>query len=244
MPAFTDEQLAAYADGELPAAEARAVADATRADPALARRLAAFTETRRVLRDAFADTVSEPVPERLLDVLREPTVARGPRRVRFSMPLAMAASLAIGIGVSAVALRVLQPAPGLAVAGLPLDAAALAHALDSRKSGEPATIDTADGRFEVLPTATLEAAPERYCREFEAARDGAPATRAVACRDGDGDWRLVAVAAAAAVPAADGGYQPAAGAAPDLAALLGNARRLTPDEEDALLSAHWRAPAR
>ena len=65
-----DEHLIAYLDGELDAATSSEVAAAIAADPALAREAHALAETAAVLRAAFDDVLHEPVPERLLSVVR------------------------------------------------------------------------------------------------------------------------------------------------------------------------------
>ena len=64
-PAITDEQLMAYADGELDAPMREVVEAALAADPALVSRLAAHEALRERLRGAFAAELDEPVPARL-----------------------------------------------------------------------------------------------------------------------------------------------------------------------------------
>jgi len=237
----TDEQLAAYADGELGAAEAAAIADAARADPELAQRLARFVETRRVLRETFADTLGQPVPRRLLEVLEEQPAARVVALRRRWMPLALAASVLAGVGAVLVTVRTSAPPP-LTLAGLPPDAGALARVLERTRSGVPVTVDAGGARYEVLPLASLQTASGQYCREFESSAAGASApARAAACREADGAWTILA---AAPRPAPDGGsqeFRPAGASAPDPAAVLGKVRRLTPAEEDALLAAGWQS---
>src|ERR1043165_5881394 len=97
MARFTDEELVAYADGELPPDRAKLIAEACAAEPQLAARVRLFNESRAALRDAFAQQAGEPVPERLLKVFDEqPTVVPLPRRPRPSwIPLALAASIAL-----------------------------------------------------------------------------------------------------------------------------------------------------
>ena len=75
-PAITDEQLMAYADGELDAPMREVVEAALAADPALVTRLAEHEAMRESLRHAFAGELDEPVPARLLESLKaEPRVA-------------------------------------------------------------------------------------------------------------------------------------------------------------------------
>jgi hypothetical protein len=61
----TDEELAAYADGELAETDAARVAAAVAADPALAGKLAAQRRLRALLRGTFDPVAAEPVPEDL-----------------------------------------------------------------------------------------------------------------------------------------------------------------------------------
>jgi hypothetical protein len=242
---YTDEQLVAYADGELPAAEAQAVAQAAAADPELARRIRRFTDTRRVLHDAFAAKLREPVPDRLLQTLAGPEPKVVPlRRARPAawVPMALAASLALAVGLGVT----LWPrAPGTPViAALPPDAGALAQALDRDASGEPRTVADAGRRWEILPKATLRTA-SGWCREFESSLEGGtPArARAVACRTPDGAWEVVAVAAAPGAPAEGRDYAPAGGDDPGLLRTLGAVERLTPAQEAEVIRNHWRLQA-
>lgn len=61
----SDEEFAAYADGELSGDEARRVADAIAADPALAGRLEAEQRLRAMLRGHLDPVTAEPVPDSL-----------------------------------------------------------------------------------------------------------------------------------------------------------------------------------
>ena len=249
MRSFTDEQLTAYADGELPAVEVQAIAEAARADAALARRIERFAGTRRVLERAFAATLDEPMPARLRELLdpasdkvvplRRPVAARAPRW----MPAALAASVALAVGLSLSNWWPGRGADAVAIAGLPPDAAALQLALESSASGVPVAGAAGGVRYEILPTSTLRTAQGGYCREFESSLpDSGAQARGLACRGTDGAWATVAVAtvgAAAAPGAGPDGYVPAAGDGPDFAAALGRPARLTPAEEQALISQHW-----
>jgi hypothetical protein len=77
-PAITDEQLMAYADGELDAPMREVVEAALAADPALVTRLAEHEAMREGLRRAFASELEEPVPARLLDALKPEPRAPAP----------------------------------------------------------------------------------------------------------------------------------------------------------------------
>jgi anti-sigma factor RsiW len=68
-----DERLVAYLDGELEIEERRAVEAWLAADPAAAERLAALARSGQLLRLAFDEVAHEPLPERLIAVVRGET---------------------------------------------------------------------------------------------------------------------------------------------------------------------------
>lgn len=116
---ITDEELMAYADGELPPLDAKRIEAAMAEDADLAARVARFRAVRRALKTAYDSVVSEPVPEHLRALLGDVAASEPetpPRRVepvapidlaakreqrtrRFGPPAwaAMAASLVIGV---------------------------------------------------------------------------------------------------------------------------------------------------
>src|SRR5271154_3520213 len=75
MQKHSDEALVAYLDGELDIDERAHVEAWLDADPAVRDRLLALAESASMLRNAFADFVSEPVPERLIAAARGETAA-------------------------------------------------------------------------------------------------------------------------------------------------------------------------
>jgi anti-sigma factor RsiW len=131
MHEHADDRLAAYLDGELEAADRRALETRLEADPAAAARLAALARADRLLRLAFDDVAHEPVPDRLIVAARgdaggtEPNIVafagRGPgnppaRRWRIGLPIAasmLGVLLGGGIaylGVDRLVARDMQPA--------------------------------------------------------------------------------------------------------------------------------------
>jgi anti-sigma factor RsiW len=70
MPKLSDEILIAYLDGELDDAERRRVEGECEADPSERERLAQLASLAAMLRDAFAEILDEPVPERLIAAAR------------------------------------------------------------------------------------------------------------------------------------------------------------------------------
>ncbi|MGH8189239.1 MAG: anti-sigma factor family protein, partial [Steroidobacteraceae bacterium] len=67
---FSQETLMAYADGELDAATRRAIEEAMQTDDAIAREIERHRALRSDLQAAFGGSLTEPVPERLIESAR------------------------------------------------------------------------------------------------------------------------------------------------------------------------------
>jgi anti-sigma factor RsiW len=74
MQKHSDEALVAYLDGELDSTERGHVEAWLEADPAVRDRLAALAQSTELARNAYADVVNEPLPERLIAVARGETL--------------------------------------------------------------------------------------------------------------------------------------------------------------------------
>jgi anti-sigma factor RsiW len=74
MQKHSDEALVAYLDGELDSTERGHVEAWLEADPAVRDRLAALAQSTELARNAYADVVNEPVPERLIAAARGETL--------------------------------------------------------------------------------------------------------------------------------------------------------------------------
>ena len=68
---ISEETLMAFADGELDEAARAAVQDAMREDPEIEKRVARHRALRNRLQAAFADELTDPIPQRLLTVVRD-----------------------------------------------------------------------------------------------------------------------------------------------------------------------------
>lgn len=68
---LTDEQIAAYADGELSGKEEKIVKLAIEQDDAAAERLKMYLESRELLRKEFGHILSDPVPDHLEAIVKE-----------------------------------------------------------------------------------------------------------------------------------------------------------------------------
>jgi hypothetical protein len=73
---ISEETLMAFADGELDAAGRAAVEAAMREDPEVAKQVARHRVLRSRLQVAFAEELADPVPQRLLSVVRDASAAR------------------------------------------------------------------------------------------------------------------------------------------------------------------------
>ena len=171
---------------------------------------------RRALRDASAPVLDEPVPDRLLAMLREPGTRAGevrplaPRRGyiaprRWALPewAAIAAALVLGVAVSRWgwpegATMFTRGEDGALVAG-----PALSGPLERQLAGDAPAGNVAVG----ISFRTVDGT---YCRSFVA--DAAQPLAGLACRRADGLWRLPVVMDAAR--AAGGDLQPASSALP------------------------------
>jgi hypothetical protein len=199
-PIVSDEVLMAYADEALAPAEAARVADALRADPAAAAKVARFRQTRALVVDAVAPMLDAPVPQRLIAAAQAGPGARrwaGLAWTRAGMAgAALAASFAAGfvLAPQPPQAELIAHADGLAAVG------ALARALSAQPSGE-----AVDG---VRIAMTVPTEGGGYCRGFQRAK-AAQAMEGVACLDGAG-WRIVSLQEIAQAAPIDG-YRTAAG---------------------------------
>jgi anti-sigma factor RsiW len=241
---FTDEMLMAYADGEADAETVAAIEAALAKDASLKARIDVFARTRAILASAATDRLAEPVPAPVTArALAAIEAARQPERGGNVLPLskarsarswgfpemAVAASIALAVGIAAgFGLAPREPA-GLRVASIPPEAIT---ALSSVPSGE--RTEVVGGQFVAI--ASFRTADGEVCREFEFDAPDRSTLVSVACRDGAAwDLRLVVVA-----PSADAsGYAPASSLETLFAYLtaIGAGAPLTAEEEAAAIEA-------
>jgi len=218
---FTDETLMAFADGALPEEEALRVAAAIEDDAALADRVLLLQEGRDALRGAFAATLAEPVPARLIIAATRPGAGNDnlPRRGFGRGYGAAAAALLIGLALGTAL-------PGGEKPGM-LPARVIA-ALDAAAPGGL-------GGVQVMASHATEGGT--ICRSFAAsAPDGA--LLGLACREPEG-WRL---RAAVARRPSGGDFRPASGTDPviaDVLERLGGGPALDAAEEAAAARRGW-----
>jgi hypothetical protein len=203
-----DDTLMSLADGEIDGDEAARLHAIIKADPALAARYALYTQTSDWVEEAALTDPEAAVSPDLEAGIREMAASMSPeaenvvpmrRPASRWVPVAVAASLALAIGLSAGLLL----APGAPETGVPKLSAAVQERLGSLPSGAEAELP--DGR-RVSVVASFTDSAGAFCREYETTAQGGDSHVGVACRDGAA-WSLrLAVATASE----DAGYAPAA----------------------------------
>jgi hypothetical protein len=237
-----DDRLMALADGEITGPEAEALHARIAADVDLAQRYALFVETAELARQAMQDVPEATVSDALVARIRAMGEASAPPEASNVVPLrttpaaptrwqpmALAASLALAVGLGA----------GLMLSGgaeAPLGApfsTAMTEQLDSLPSGTVAQLT--DGTALTVVASFTDAAGQ-FCREYEAATPAVGGYVAVACR-ADGDWQLQFAMAQAGDAGAEAGYTPASAleALDAFFTATGAGQPMTPDEERAFL---------
>ena len=234
-PKLADEILMAYADGALGPEEAAAVEATLALDPEAAATAARFRASGALVRAAFDETLTEPVPlvlerqvraaARAAEAARHRLVHR--RRSRRELVLAASVALLLGLGGGA----------WLARRGGDGTLPGLAAALATKPSGVRAVLP--DGGT-LAPIATFRDREGRWCRTFTQIVDSQPGEGA-ACRDADNGWRLVFLVSDQPTDGRD--YAPA-GAEPSLAESLRDQLQtgdpLNEAQERDLIDRDWR----
>jgi hypothetical protein len=200
---ISEETLMAYADGELDAATRSSIEAAMREDPEISNRVARHRALRDTMQGAFSAVLDEPVPDRLLAAARGQTVARTSAVVDLSVaretaqrkisaangrrwqPVAMAASLLLGLGLGFLAWHGPRALVAPGSGGGLVASSALAEALSTQLSD-----DRAANRVAVAGLSFRNKSGD-YCRTF--VLRGNDASSGLACHQGT-DWRIEALA--------------------------------------------------
>ena len=243
---FSEEVLMAYADGELDAPTRAAVDAAKASDPEIARRIARHEALRGRVHSAFNKVLDEPVPARVLKVVRSDQAA--PRKSNV-MPLrqrqvrhwgwpqltALAASLIVGVIAGRLTLmRAGSSGPVMTRGDGLLAAGALAAALSDQLASEQSAADP------VRIGVSFRTKSGKYCRTFTLREDGGLA--GLACRADDG-WQLGVLARTESPSGGAGTYRQAASSMPAaVVAAVGEriaGEPLDPHAEAAARGRHW-----
>jgi hypothetical protein len=252
-----DDVIMAYADGVLAPDQRSAVRDALARDPALMQRFESFLFTRGPLARAFDAVLAAPIPERLLEAVREPA----PARIWPKASLLGSVHLARLAGI----FRVPDFSPAVAIPAVLVGAAAgwLAHyalpsdyvPLENRgfvawTSLQQALEQTPRGSSASLvegltfkPTLTFASLQQTWCRQYELSYGAALRSGGLACRRRDGVWRVIALTEPEPPPAtADPGKIEPAGKDDVLDATRAQIKGgdvLGRGEEERLIKEHW-----
>jgi len=201
MEQLSDERIMAYIDGELTPAETEEIRKAIQKDPNASKRAEIFKESAAMLQGVYDAPLSEAVPQRLIDTVRQHRPDRSKGRIRcflsslFQWPrwspayaLSLLLALVCGVGAGYLVFHQTIP-PGNLNANL-LTGNRLTLALEKTPSGQTFTV--ADGAVEITPLATFRNKKQSYCRQYEAEKSGAQQNgliRGIACRTPSGQWR-------------------------------------------------------
>lgn len=222
-----DDILTAYVDGELDPVACAEVETALRTDTELAARAAKYRDLRARLESAYAPELTEPVPARLLTVLREraPAAVTDLAAVRAARNMAssrrwtgarvtsMAAGVLLAVSAGLLVWRNSQSVM-VRTSGTSLVASgALARSLSEQLAGEP------DSSSQIVIGLSFLAKSGDYCRTFSIAQD--TESSGLACRRSD-RWRIeVLVQPATAGPGGGSIYRTASSSlAPEVLAAV------------------------
>ena len=228
-----DEQISAYLDGVMPAAEAARFESAMAQDPMLRGKVEEWRSADEMLRAAFpaeADNIDAAMIARLgLETQpATPTTAANDNPAQFWKIGLAGGAIAASIAVALI----LTPSGG---GGLERDSQ-FQLAMESVPSGKTLPLSQ-EGR-QVRPVLTFSAADGRFCREFAVDNQSS----GIACRS-KGKWTIEAEASASSVDVENGDVRTAAGA--DLAPLDRGYKRLQAsdpfslEKENTIISDGW-----
>ncbi|MDN7124773.1 hypothetical protein J6I90_07760 [Pseudidiomarina sp. 1APP75-32.1] len=231
---ITDEQLSAFLDNELPAAEMQMIRDRVATDEAVAERLAQLAEIDQVVSSHAERLLSTPMPKSVLNLLQDN--AEKPRSwltklTHFSWPsAAIAATVAVVVTLQLTSSRqVNQDAPWQTIATV----------LETQPSGS----SYKRAGVEVLPRFTFVAQDGKFCRQYRVTQT-TTAAEAIACRSESGEWQEVARhTALAGSSSKDFQTATAAQSLDPLLMQLMSSAPLVGKPEQRLLDADWQLPA-
>ncbi len=239
----SDEELVAFVDGELDEVANARVAEALAGDAELSARAERLRATRAPLQQAFDAVLREPLPQALIDFVRNSPqgshlpqdAGLAPAVVRFERPsrrqaeyqprgprlLQMAAGLALLIvaGAGGWLLRpLLDHGENKTQLAVGQNGAGWAVALQSALEGAPTGADFPIGGADradgsVKVVSTFLSRDHRYCRQYAVELEGSNLFDGLACRAPQGGWLVEHQMRRAAQPNAQSGLRPAAGRA-------------------------------
>lgn len=255
---FTEEQLSAYLDGELPDKLMAAIKTAITKDPKIAGRVSALDMANQSIKAAYGDISEEPIPAEILALLGDKAVPIKratmnnvvPFRARLSTFSAskwaapLAASLAMMIGLTVGRGTLVAPDNNGALfaqlTGTITTSSPLYDILETRPSAVEVRFDNGED-IAIKPTLTFQTVDGQYCREFQAQSE-ASALRGVACRSKT-NWKILTLNQAERY--AGEGYQTASGTSAEIVnqvidtIIFGDP--LSGEDENKLIARGWKA---
>jgi hypothetical protein len=252
-----DDLVMPYADGVLAPELRPAVRDALARDPALMQRFESFLFTRGPLARAFDAVLAAPIPETLLEVVREPAPPRtrptasllGSTRLARLADIFRVPDFSPAFAIPAVLVGV--AAGWLAHYALPTNFvplenrgfvawASLQQALELTPGGRSASL--AEG-LTFKPTLTFSSIQQTWCRQYELSYGTALRSGGLACRRRDGVWRVIALTEPEPPLAAPGPDKTVPASKDDILdearAQIKSGDVLAREEEERLIKEHW-----
>lgn len=256
---FSDEQLMAYADGELDEALRAQITEALAHDTRLAAKVEQYQALRKRLRDELDVSLTEPIPDQLLATLRKPipasfgnnnivelktqnTVDAARSRRNWSMREwgAMAATLVLGISLGVFTSKTKSPDLFTVRNGALVAQGKLASALNEQLASAQSVVEP------VQIGISFNSRSGDYCRTFslqEKSLQQKQSLAGFACFRNE-SWRVQALAQIQSVNTESSGYRQAASAMPPAIAALVDAEimdePLDAEGEVAARKGHWR----
>jgi len=223
---YTDEQLSAYLDGELPDKLMSEIETELAKNHQLAEHLTALAAANQAVQAAFGSIADEPIPAHILELLNEPSttehISLTANVVPFRQRLAafsvskwaapLAASLAMMLGVTLGRGTMLASNNNdtmyAQLSGTITTSSPLYDVLNSRPSAVQVSLGKHDD-INIKPTLSFQTVDGSYCREFQA-QSKTSALRGVACKDNQA-WKILLLNQTKI--SESGGYQTASGTA-------------------------------
>ena len=245
------EQAMALVDGQLAPEEVPAlVAELARNGPLVAELQTYLALSRSRLEALYAEKSEEPVPARLTETVLRGTPAPASAgetsrfvaglgrwlKTRYEVPAWSLAAAAPVLAAVALVLHVAMPPLPAPTDGRPtvLAEADLGPALERTASGKDATVAT------LRPVLSFSSKAGGWCRQVEVRNATRHVSHALACRGGDGQWKVVA----ATPPSSASGFAPAGAggrkAIDDLATSMMQGSPLSAEEEAQAIGRQWR----
>ncbi|MEM7745692.1 MAG: hypothetical protein AAF409_18485 [Pseudomonadota bacterium] len=239
---WTEEEIAAFVDGSLDDAAARRIAAIIEQDPEALALAEEIEKGNDILRNAFVDVATAPIPASLAETLsgRDETVVPFRKRIAQPgtwIPTAAAASIAVAIGLGiGTQFGGTNFSPEITLGDAPLDSG-LHLALETLPSGMA-------HEDRIMPMLTFTDASGRYCREFEVVGDLPDELEfGIACRSESHTWHVEIIVSAPMGTADGGGFAPASGPGADalaaMIAALGGGEPLAPEAEASMIENGW-----